>query len=65
MNPCLQKSTSLRKELYYLEALDEGSNFKSLGFGRRGLEVLQFLERESLRRGVMERERGINLEKMK
>ena len=60
VNPCLQKSTSLRKELYYLEALDEGSNFKSWRFGRRCLNDPLNLERESLSRELMERERGFN-----
>ena len=43
--------------LYNLDPWMMENNFKSLGFERRGLEVLQFVERESLRRGVMERER--------
>ena len=51
--------------MYNLEALVEENNFKSWRFERRGLEVLQFVERESLSIVLMvreEREKEINVE---
>ena len=56
-SPRISKILPTTNGLYFLDPCLIENNFKSLGFERRGVEDLQFVERESLRGGVMEIER--------
>ena len=55
--------TPKKNQLYFLDASDEENNFKPWALLRRAMEDFLFLERESLRGGVMVREREFNLGK--